>query len=94
MSDERAVPESKGVTIELLSVVDLGPEIEGLAGRQLRMRRVTLAPGAVFGPPLFALIASAVSYRVAFFAVAACVFAAAVWQIAAARRTTAPSSPQ
>lgn len=50
MSDERAVPESKGVTIELLSVVDLGPEIEGLAGRQLRMRRVTLAPGAVFGP--------------------------------------------
>ncbi len=50
--------------------------------------------GAVFGPPLFALIASAVSYRVAFFAVAACVFAAAVWQIAAARRTTAPSSPQ
>ena len=50
--------------------------------------------GAVFGPPLFALIASAVSYRVAFFAVAACVFAAAVWPIAAARRTTAPSSPQ
>ena len=29
--------------------------------------------GAVFGPPLFALIASVVSYRAAFFAVAACV---------------------
>jgi MFS family permease len=50
--------------------------------------------GAVFGPPIFALIASVASYRMAFFAVAACVFAAAVWQIAAARRTTAPSSPQ
>lgn len=48
--------------------------------------------GAVFGPPIFALIASVASYRMAFFAVAACVFAAAVWQIVAAR-TTAPSSP-
>ena len=42
--------------------------------------------GAVFGPPIFALIASLVSYRMAFFAVAACVLAAALWQIAAARR--------
>jgi MFS family permease len=42
--------------------------------------------GAVFGPPIFALIASLMSYRMAFFAVAACVLAAAVWQIAAARR--------
>jgi len=41
--------------------------------------------GAVFGPPLFALIASTTSYRQAFFAVAACVLAAAIWQIAAAR---------
>jgi MFS family permease len=49
--------------------------------------------GAVFGPPIFALIASAASYRMAFFAVAACVFGAAIWQIAAARRITAPSSP-
>ena len=44
--------------------------------------------GAVFGPPLFALIASVVSYRAAFWAVAACVLAAAVWQL------TAPSSPR
>lgn len=42
--------------------------------------------GAVFGPPLFALIASLVSYRMAFLAVAACVLVAAIWQIAAARR--------
>jgi len=46
--------------------------------------------GAVFGPPLFALIASTVSYRAAFFAVAACVLASAVWQLVAAR---APASP-
>ncbi len=45
--------------------------------------------GAVFGPPIFALIASVVSYRMAFLAVAACVFAAAIWQIMAARRPVA-----
>jgi MFS family permease len=42
--------------------------------------------GAVFGPPIFALIASRMDYRTAFFAVAACVFLAAVWQLAATRR--------
>jgi MFS family permease len=42
--------------------------------------------GAVFGPPLFALIASVLSYRMAFFAVAACVLLAALWQLIAARR--------
>ena len=47
--------------------------------------------GAVIGPPIFALIASLASYRMAFFAVAACVLAAAVWQIAAARRPAALS---
>ena len=46
--------------------------------------------GAVFGPPIFALIASLAGYRPAFFAVAACVLAAAIWQIAAAR-TALPS---
>ncbi len=43
-------PETKGVTVELLATVDLGPELEGMEGRQLRMRKVTMAPGAVFGP--------------------------------------------
>jgi MFS family permease len=42
--------------------------------------------GAVFGPPLFALIASQVNYRSAFFAVAGCVLASAAWQLVAARR--------
>lgn len=47
--------------------------------------------GAVFGPPLFALIASQVNYRMAFFAVSACVLAAAIWQIISARRVTLPA---
>jgi quercetin dioxygenase-like cupin family protein len=50
MSEERVTPETWGVTVKLLTTVDLGPEIEGLSGRQLRMRLVTMAPGAVFGP--------------------------------------------
>jgi hypothetical protein len=50
MSNEQAAPEAKGVTVELLAAVDLGPEIEGMAGRQLRMRMVTIEPGGVFGP--------------------------------------------
>ena len=48
--------------------------------------------GAVFGPPLFALITSTVSYRAAFWAVAACVLVSAVWQIAAAVRAATPLS--
>jgi quercetin dioxygenase-like cupin family protein len=46
---ERA-PETRGVTVRLLAAVDLGPEIEGMAGRRLRMRLVTMEPGGVFGP--------------------------------------------
>lgn len=50
MKNEQAAPETNGVTVELLAAFDLGPEIEGMAGRQFRMRRVTIAPGGVFGP--------------------------------------------
>jgi len=50
MRDEKAVPETRGVTVELLSTLGLGPEIEGMEGRDLRMRRVTIEPGGVFGP--------------------------------------------
>ena len=49
-SEEAAVPETQGVTAELLATVQLGPEIEGMEGRQLRMRLFTFEPGAVFGP--------------------------------------------
>jgi quercetin dioxygenase-like cupin family protein len=44
------VPETRGVEAELLASIDLGPEIEGMEGLALRMRRFTFAPGAVFGP--------------------------------------------
>ena len=50
MSDDQAVPETQGVTTELLATVDLGAEIDGMAGRELRMRLVTMEPGAVYGP--------------------------------------------
>ena len=50
MSSEAPVPETSGVTSELLATVDLGAEIDGMAGRQLRMRMFTFEPGAVFGP--------------------------------------------
>ena len=50
MSNEQRAAETKGVTVELLGTVDLGPEIAGMEGRELRMRRVTMDPGAVFGP--------------------------------------------
>jgi quercetin dioxygenase-like cupin family protein len=50
MRNEQAAPETTGVTVKLLAALDLGPEIEGMAGRQLRMRMVTIEPGGVFGP--------------------------------------------
>jgi quercetin dioxygenase-like cupin family protein len=50
MSDGQAAHATKGITVKQLGTVDLGPEIEGMAGRQLRMRLVTFEPGAVFGP--------------------------------------------
>ena len=50
MGNEQAAPETKGVTVELLAALDLGPEIEDMTGRQLRMRMVTIEPGGVFGP--------------------------------------------
>ena len=50
MNDEHTSPKTTGVKVELLAAVDLGPEIEGMAGRQLRMRKVTIDPGGVYGP--------------------------------------------
>jgi quercetin dioxygenase-like cupin family protein len=50
MSDEQAGPETRGVAVELLAAIDLGPEVPGMDGYQLRMRRVTIEPGGVFGP--------------------------------------------
>lgn len=50
MNDEHVTPQTSGVTVALLAAVDLGPEIEGMAGRQLRMRMVTIEPGGVLAP--------------------------------------------
>lgn len=50
MSENAAVRVTKGVAVELLATLDLDGEIDGLEGRQLRMRIVTMEPGAVFGP--------------------------------------------
>jgi quercetin dioxygenase-like cupin family protein len=50
MRTEQTAHETKGVTVRQLAALDLGPEIEGMAGRQLRMRMVTIEPGGVFGP--------------------------------------------
>ena len=50
MINEQAANETKSVTVKQLASIDLGPEIEGMAGRQLRMRMVTIEPGGVIGP--------------------------------------------
>ncbi len=50
MINEQVVPETKGVTAKILTAIDLGLEIEGMAGRQFRMRMFTFEPGSVFGP--------------------------------------------
>ncbi len=50
MRTEQSSPETKGVTVTQLAAIDLGPEIEGMAGRQLRMRMVTIEPAGVIGP--------------------------------------------
>jgi len=50
MSSEPAGQETKGVRSELLETIDLGAEIEGMTGYELRMRMFTFEPGAVFGP--------------------------------------------
>ncbi len=42
--------ETKGVEVKLLATLDPGPELEGMAGRELRMRMVTIEPGGVYGP--------------------------------------------
>ena len=45
---EQAPPkENKGMKAESLASLDLGSEIEGMQGRQLRMRILTLEPGGV-----------------------------------------------
>ena len=44
-SQDGAPKENKGLKSTLKQAVDLGPEIDGMAGRQLRMRVLNLEPG-------------------------------------------------
>ena len=48
-SEETAPKGNKGFTASKTTVVDLGSEIEGMAGRQLRMRMLTIEPGGYIG---------------------------------------------
>lgn len=50
MGVERSAPDTRGVNVQLLATLDPGPGIEGVAGRLLRKRSVTIDPGGVFGP--------------------------------------------
>lgn len=49
-SAQTAPPKgNKGFSTTKSQVVDLGPEIEGMAGRQLRMRMLRIGPGGYIG---------------------------------------------
>lgn len=46
---EDAPKDNKGYTASKTTVVDLGDEIEGMAGRELRLRLLTIEPGGHIG---------------------------------------------
>lgn len=48
-SQQTAPKDNKGFKATAEQVVDLGPEIEGMQGRQLRMRLLTIEPGGYIG---------------------------------------------
>src|SRR6185312_4514031 len=49
ISAEDAPKGNKGFTASKTTVVELGPEIENMGGRQLRMRVLTIEPGGYIG---------------------------------------------
>jgi quercetin dioxygenase-like cupin family protein len=48
-AQQAAPKDNKGFHATVKEVVDLGPEIEGMNGRQLRMRLLTIEPGGYIG---------------------------------------------
>ena len=50
VSNAPVTHETTGVSVQVLTTVDLAGEIEGMEGRRLRLRMVTIEPGGVFGP--------------------------------------------
>jgi quercetin dioxygenase-like cupin family protein len=49
LAQQAAPTETKGVTVKVLEAAELGPQFEAMAGRQLRMRLVTVEPGGILG---------------------------------------------
>src|SRR5512138_1755302 len=49
IAQQAAPTQNKAVTIKQLDTIDLGPEIQGMTGRQFRMRLITVEPGGVLG---------------------------------------------
>ena len=47
VSQQAPPAENKGMRAPVVASLDLGPEIDGMQGRQLRMRLITLEPGGV-----------------------------------------------
>jgi quercetin dioxygenase-like cupin family protein len=47
VSQQAPPTENKGMKTPVVASLDLGPEIDGMQGRQLRMRLMTLEPGGV-----------------------------------------------
>ena len=47
-AEPAAATQTRGVTAREIAAVDLGGEIEGMSGRALRTRIVTIEPGGVF----------------------------------------------
>ena len=50
MKNQQKAPETHGISVKELASIDLGTELAGMEGSQLRMRIVTFQPGSVFGP--------------------------------------------
>jgi quercetin dioxygenase-like cupin family protein len=48
LSQQTPPTENKGVVVKTVGSMDLGGEIDGLSGRQLRMRYITMEPGGHF----------------------------------------------
>jgi quercetin dioxygenase-like cupin family protein len=48
-AQQAAPTDNKGFKATAMQTLDLGPEIEGMSGRQLRMRTLTIEPGGYIG---------------------------------------------
>lgn len=48
-SQQTAPTDNKGFKATVKQVVDLAPELDGMQGRQLRMRLLTIEPGGYIG---------------------------------------------